>query len=78
MEQVEESPAGRATRRLTLDDDLPAVLTVEQTAQVLGISRGLAFAGVRASEIPHTRIGRRILISRDALLDLLLLVNRTT
>lgn len=57
---------------MTLDDDLPPILTVEQTAVLLGISRGLAFAAVRAGEIPHVRIGRRILVPRDTLLRLLL------
>ena len=55
---------------MTLDDDLPPILTVEQTAKLLGISRGLAFAAVRGGEIPHVRIGRRILVPRDALLRL--------
>ncbi|MDT4941026.1 MAG: Helix-turn-helix domain [Pseudonocardiales bacterium] len=56
---------------MTLDDDLPPILTVEQTATLLGISRGLAFAAVRTGEIPHVRIGRRIIVPRDALRDLL-------
>ena len=57
---------------MTLDDNLPPILTVEQTATLLGISRGLAFAAVRAGEIPHVRIGRRILVPREALLRLVL------
>lgn len=52
---------------MTLDDDLPPILTVEQTARVLGISRGLAFAAVRNGDIPSIRIGRRILVPRDRL-----------
>ena len=52
---------------MTLDDDLPPILTVEQTAKVLGISRGLAFTAVRAGDIPSIRIGRRILVPRDRL-----------
>lgn len=56
---------------MTLDDDLPPILTVDQTAAVLGISRGLAFAAVRAGEIPSIRIGRRILVPRDQLLRML-------
>lgn len=56
---------------MTLDDDLPPILTVEQTAKLLGISRGLAFAAVRAGEIPHVRIGRRIIVPRDELLRFL-------
>jgi excisionase family DNA binding protein len=56
---------------MTLDDDLPPILTVEQTAQVLGISRGLAFTAVRAGDIPSIRIGRRILVPRDQLRQML-------
>jgi excisionase family DNA binding protein len=56
---------------MTLDDDLPPILTVEQTAKVLGISRGLAFTAVRNGDIPSVRIGRRILIPRDRLRALL-------
>ena len=56
---------------MTLDDDLPPILTVEQTAKVLGISRGLAFTAVRAGDIPSIRIGRRILVLRDRLRQML-------
>ena len=56
---------------MTLDDNLPPILTVEQTAKVLGISRGLAFAAVRAGDIPSIRIGRRILVPRDRLRQML-------
>jgi excisionase family DNA binding protein len=49
----------------------PLVLTVEEAAALLRVSRGLAFAAVRAGTIPHLRIGRRILIPRSALYDLL-------
>jgi excisionase family DNA binding protein len=37
-------------------------LTVEETAKLLGISRGLAFQAVRRGDIPAIRIGRRILV----------------
>jgi excisionase family DNA binding protein len=37
-------------------------LTVEETAKLLGISRGLAFQAVRIGDIPAIRIGRRILV----------------
>ena len=56
---------------MTLDDDLPPILTVEQTAKVLGISRGLAFTAVRTGDIPSIRIGRRILVPRDGLREML-------
>ncbi len=48
------------------------VLTVEEAAAYLRISRGLAFAAVRDGSLPSVRIGRRILIPRrqlEALLD---------
>jgi excisionase family DNA binding protein len=48
------------------------VLTVEEAAAYLRISRGLAFAAVRDGSLPCVRIGRRILILRrqlEALLD---------
>lgn len=47
------------------------VLTVDEVADALRISRSLAFAGVRNGTIPHIRIGRRILIPRGALTALL-------
>ena len=42
-------------------------LTVEEAAEALGISRGLAYEAVRLGQIPSVRIGRRILIPRKAL-----------
>jgi len=51
--------------------EAPLVLTVDEAAAVLRVSRGLAFAAVRAGTIPHLRIGRRILIPRAALYEML-------
>jgi excisionase family DNA binding protein len=44
-----------------------ATLTVAEAAKVLGISLGSAYDGVKAGEIPHVKIGTRILIPRVAL-----------
>ncbi len=41
--------------------------TVEEAAAVLGISRAFAYEAVHRGEIPHLRLGRRILIPRSAL-----------
>jgi excisionase family DNA binding protein len=49
-------------------DGLPDILTVEETARFLRISRGLAFAAVRQGDIPSVRVGRRILIPKTQLL----------
>jgi excisionase family DNA binding protein len=42
-------------------------LTVDEAADALGISRAFAYKAVRRNEIPHVRIGRRILVPRAAL-----------
>jgi excisionase family DNA binding protein len=49
----------------------PLVLTVDEAAKILRISRGLAFQAVRAGALPHIRIGRRILIPRAVLINLI-------
>ena len=50
---------------------LPVVLTVEEAAKALRISRGAAYEAVRTGEIPSVRLGRTIRIPRCRLLDLL-------
>ena len=52
--------------------DSKPTLTVDETANLLGISRGLAFQAVARGDIPSIRIGRRILVPAarlQALLD---------
>lgn len=43
------------------------VLTVEEAAQLLGISRSFAYEAVQRGDIPSMRIGRRILVPKAAL-----------
>ena len=43
------------------------VLTVDEAAEILGISRGLAYRMVREGAIPNVRMGRRMLVPRSAL-----------
>jgi hypothetical protein len=64
---------------------LPLMLTVEQTCEVLGIGRSLAYAQVRrylASEgregIPAVRIGTALRIPRTGLVELLLAASAPT
>jgi len=45
--------------------------SVEEAADVLGISRGLAYEMARTAQIPTLRLGRRILVPRDALIRML-------
>lgn len=56
---VGETIPDRPVQRLTL--------TVEEAAQVLGISRAFAYESVAKGEIPCIRIGKRILIPKVAL-----------
>ncbi|HAS09172.1 MAG TPA: excisionase [Acidimicrobiaceae bacterium] len=44
--------------------------TVDEAADRLGISRSLAYELVRLGELPCIRLGRRILIPRQAVHDL--------
>ncbi len=47
-------------------------LTVEEAAQLLGISRALGYELVARGELPSVRLGRRIVVPRralDAMLD---------
>ena len=46
-------------------------MTVEETAVALGISRNLAYEAVRGGRIPAIRIGRRLLVPRRALENVL-------
>lgn len=43
------------------------VLTIEEAAKVLRISRGSAYEAARTGELPTIRIGRRLLVPRARL-----------
>lgn len=45
--------------------------TVAEVAEMLGISLTVAYEGIRSGEIPSLRVGRRILVPRGALNELL-------
>ena len=46
-------------------------LTVEEAGELLGVSRGVAYAAVKSGDIPSVRICRRIVVPRARLLALL-------
>jgi excisionase family DNA binding protein len=48
----------------------PLTLTVEQAAELLGVSRGLAYEAARRGQLPTIRLGRRLLVPRWRLLEL--------
>jgi len=47
--------------------DVPQVLTVRETAQVLRLAENSVYAAIHRGELPARRVGRRLLIPRDAL-----------
>lgn len=49
----------------------PLTLTVPEAADLLGISRGAGYDAARRGELPTVRIGRRYLVPRKALIQLL-------
>lgn len=46
-------------------------ITVEEAAQVLGISRNSAYEAAHSGELPVVRLGRRLLVPTARLLKLL-------
>ena len=46
-------------------------VTVQEAADLVGISRTLAYELIARGELPHLRLGRRILVPRRAIEELL-------
>lgn len=51
---------------MPIPDDKSLTLTVSEVSRLLNLSRGSTYEAIRRGEIPHIRIGRRILISKKA------------
>jgi excisionase family DNA binding protein len=47
--------------------DARRTLTVTEAARALGISKDTAYSACRAGTLPSLKIGRRVVIPRDAL-----------
>ena len=57
-------------KRMTIGNESKTeklTLTVSQTANLLGLSRNSVYQGIFAGEIPHIKVGKRILVPRIAL-----------
>ena len=55
-----------------VNSEIPSpVLTVDETAVILRLSRQSAYEGVRTGAIPSVKIGRRILVPRARLMAML-------
>ena len=49
----------------------PLVLTVEEASRLLGISRAHAYELVARGELAHIRLGRRVVVPRRAIDELI-------
>jgi len=58
--------------RPTSWDSLPLALDVEQAAEVLGIGRNSCYALVARGELSVVRVGRRLIVPRQALENFLM------
>ena len=56
---------------MSLNRNEKLVLSVEEARQLMGLSRGLMYDALHRGEIPNVRVGRRILIPRAALQQML-------
>ena len=52
-------------------DQLPLVLNVNDLMDALGLGRGTIYEYLRSGKIRSVKVGRKILIPKDALLDFL-------
>ncbi|MCL6521394.1 MAG: helix-turn-helix domain-containing protein [Firmicutes bacterium] len=53
--------------RILDEDGEPLVLTVAEVARLLRVGQTTLRQALKRGDIPHVRLGRRILIRRDAL-----------
>ncbi len=67
-DDAETKPAAKPPRRARTAP--PLTMTVEETADALGIGRTLAYELVTRGELPALRLGRRIVIPRSAIEEL--------
>ena len=58
-----------------MPDDTPLqgleieILTADDVAQLLGVDRKTIYAAARRNEIPHRRLGRRLLFERGSIVQ---------
>jgi excisionase family DNA binding protein len=54
-----------------MDETASKTLTIEECAAVLRLSRGSTYEAARTGQIPTIRIGRRLLVPRARLMQML-------
>jgi excisionase family DNA binding protein len=56
---------------MSVIESLPPTISVERAGELLGVSRRAAYRAASRGEIPTLRVGRRLLVPTQRLLDLL-------
>jgi len=54
-----------------MTSELPPVLTVPEAAALLRVGRNTMYLAIQRGDVPALKLGRRVLVPRDALLRLL-------
>lgn len=72
MTEQTQNGVERAFRVLNSRWDGRSTLSVEEAADVLGLSRAGAYAAATSGDLPVVRVGRRMVVPRFALERLLL------
>ena len=67
-EQISMDKTINTTQKYVNLSDLPLMLTIEETAALLRVSKNTVYNLCKSGEIPFIKKGRRILIYRDDLL----------
>lgn len=52
-------------------DELPDLLTVAEVTSVLRVSRNTVYDAIRSGQVPVVRFGRRVLIPKRGLVELM-------
>lgn len=60
---------GKCLKKYENYNKLPLTLSVPEVAAVLGISRAGAYELVRSASFPKVKIGKRILVPKDKLIE---------
>ena len=50
-------------------DDQVEILTADEVAEFLGLNRKTVYDAARRGQIPHRRVGRRLLFERGSIVD---------
>ena len=65
--EQQDTDLRKVVRKATRVDDLPLMLTVDETCPVLGLGRGTVYGLIREGVIPSVKLGRSVRVPRAAL-----------